>query len=106
MYDKWKSTDEREWFADMKYCIDDASCSEIADGECYDDEFVHLVTTKPKLLFLYTGGTLSMVATEDPGHLAPMDSPPNLAEHAHLGESCGCGRSRGVQCGLFGSPTG
>ena len=38
VYDKWKSTDEREWFADMKYCIDDASCSEIADGECYDDE--------------------------------------------------------------------
>jgi len=39
------------------------------------------VTTKPKLLFLYTGGTLSMVATEDPGHLAPMATPPNLAEH-------------------------
>ena len=33
------------------------------------------MTTK-QLLFLYTGGTLSMVATEDPGHLAPMDSPP------------------------------
>ena len=38
VYDKWKSTDEREWFSDMKYCIDDASCAEIADGECYDDE--------------------------------------------------------------------
>ncbi len=38
VYDKWKSTDEREWFGDMKYCIDDASCADIADGECYDDE--------------------------------------------------------------------
>ena len=39
------------------------------------------MTTKPRLLFLYTGGTLSMVATEDPGYLAPMATPPNLAEH-------------------------
>jgi len=38
VYDKWKATDEREWFGDMKYCIDDASCADIADGECYDDE--------------------------------------------------------------------
>ena len=39
------------------------------------------MTTKPRLLFLYTGGTLSMVATEDPGYLAPMATPPKLAEH-------------------------
>jgi hypothetical protein len=38
IYEKWDSSDEREWFSDMKYCIDDASCGDIADGECYDDE--------------------------------------------------------------------
>lgn len=38
IYEKWEASDEREWFADMKYCIDDASCSDIAKGECYDDE--------------------------------------------------------------------
>ena len=39
------------------------------------------MTAKPRLLFLYTGGTLSMVPTDDPGHLAPMEGPPDLRAH-------------------------
>ena len=38
VYEKWSSTDERDWFGDLKHCIDDASCAAIASGECYDDE--------------------------------------------------------------------
>jgi len=38
VYDKWEASDERDWFGDLKYCIDDSTCSDIAEGECYDDE--------------------------------------------------------------------
>ena len=38
VYEKWSATDERDWFGDLKDCIDDASCKDIVAGECYDDE--------------------------------------------------------------------
>ena len=42
---------------------------------------VHLVTDKPRLLFLFTGGTISM-ESGDSGHLMITKSAPNLLAHA------------------------
>lgn len=38
------------------------------------------MTDRKRLLFLYTGGTLSMVTAGDPGHLVPTPTAPNLTE--------------------------
>jgi len=48
------------------------------------------VSEQQRLLFLYTGGTLSMVHEGDPGHLVPSEQTPDLLRHvpslAQVGE--------------------
>ncbi len=39
------------------------------------------MSRKPRILFLYTGGTLSMVSSDVQGPLAPMDDAPDLLAH-------------------------
>ena len=38
LFESWEASDERERFADLKRCIKDSECDDIADGECYDEE--------------------------------------------------------------------
>ncbi len=38
LYEQWTDTVKREGFVDMKTCIDESECSDIADGECYDED--------------------------------------------------------------------
>lgn len=38
LFESWEASDERERFADLKRCIKESECADIADGECYDDE--------------------------------------------------------------------
>ena len=43
---------------------------------------VHLVTEKPRLLFLFTGGTIGMVKSSDSSHLTVSETTPNILSHA------------------------
>lgn len=39
VYDNWgEDSIEREAFGDLKRCINQSECNDIATGECYDDE--------------------------------------------------------------------
>ena len=38
LFDDWEATDERERFGELKQCIRENECGEIADGVCYDEE--------------------------------------------------------------------
>jgi hypothetical protein len=38
LYEQWTDTVKREGFSEMKSCIEDSECSDIADGECYDED--------------------------------------------------------------------
>ena len=36
LYEAWTDLDKREGFTELKTCIEDSECADIADGECYD----------------------------------------------------------------------
>jgi hypothetical protein len=38
LYEEWTDTQKREDFSALKVCIRDSECSDIADGECYDED--------------------------------------------------------------------
>ena len=38
LYDEWDDTQKRDDFGDLKRCIKQSECGEIADGECYDED--------------------------------------------------------------------
>ena len=38
LYESWDDLGKREKMADMKRCISDEECSDIADGACYDED--------------------------------------------------------------------
>jgi hypothetical protein len=38
LYEQWTDGAKKEGFSELKYCIEDAECSDIADGECYDSD--------------------------------------------------------------------
>ncbi len=38
LYEEWTDTQKREDFSSLKSCIASEECSDIADGECYDED--------------------------------------------------------------------
>ena len=38
LYDEWSDTQKRGNFGDLKRCIKQSECSDIADGTCYDED--------------------------------------------------------------------
>ncbi len=38
LYEEWTDTQKREDFGDLKRCVKQSECTDIADGECYDED--------------------------------------------------------------------
>ena len=38
LYEEWSDIEKREDFSALKECIGESECSDIADGECYDED--------------------------------------------------------------------